>query len=287
MTAADVWCGHGYIDHHDEAIALVLAAADERLDSDTTILDQTFPEAARPRLEHYIRQRTEARLPVAYIIGEAWLGPCRFRADHRALVPRSPIAEIVINGLAPWWAKASPPEHIVDVCCGGGSLGLLAAHVFSDSHLTLMDIDADALSLAVENTKLHQRCDRVHPVRADLLSPLAPASVDVILANPPYVDAPEMATLPPEYGHEPRHALAAGDDGLDLVHILLRQAAIVLRPGGLLFLEVGNTWEALEAAYPRFEFLWVALESGGYGVSVITHADLQRLQAANTQQSTE
>jgi ribosomal protein L3 glutamine methyltransferase len=279
LAAADVWCGHGYIDHHDEAIALVLASAGQPLDSDAGILNETYPEQARPTLERFIRQRTEERLPVAYIIGEAWLGPCRFRADARALVPRSPIAEIVLNELAPWWSSDTVPQHIVDVCCGGGSLGLLASHVFPDSRITLMDIDTRALALASENIKLHDKAEQVQSIRADLLSPLSPQCVDVILANPPYVDAPEMAVLPQEYLHEPRHALAAGEDGLDLVHVLLRQATEALKPGGLLLLEVGNSWETLEAAYPRFDFIWVELESGGYGVTALTREDLLRLAA--------
>lgn len=274
LAKAEVWCGHGYIDHHDEAIALVLAAAGQPLDADASILDAPYPEEHRALLADYLKRRTIDRLPVAYIIGEAWLGPCLFRCDARALVPRSPIAEIVLRELSPWWMNARPPGRIVDVCCGGGSLGILAAHVFPEAQVSLLDIDPQALQLAAENVAAHELDQRITLIEADLLSPMAAGSCDVILANPPYVDAPEMASLAPEYAHEPRHALAAGEDGLDLIPALVRGAAAALTADGILLLEVGNSWHALEAKYPGVSFLWVELESGGEGVAVFTRQDL-------------
>ncbi len=274
MARAGVWCGHGYIDHHDEAVALVLAAAEQPLDTGVEILDESYPEHYRSRLAEFVQRRTVDRLPVAYIIGEAWLGPCLFRCDPRALVPRSPIAEVVLRELVPWWTEAQSPQHIVDVCCGGGSLGILAAHVFPAAQVSLMDIDPQALALAAENVAAHELDSRIRLIEADLLTPLAPESADVILANPPYVDAPEMASLAPEYEHEPRHALAAGEDGLDLIPSLVRGAATALSANGIMLLEVGNSWHALEAKYPSFAFLWVELESGGEGVAAFTRQDL-------------
>lgn len=278
LTAAGVWCGHGYESEHDEAVALVLAAAGLPPTTGAEILDQPLAPTAVDRLADYISRRTRDRLPVAYIIGYGFLGPLQFKADARALVPRSPLMEVLAYSFKPWWQSEGDPERIVDVCCGGGSLGLLAAAQFPEADVQLLDIDSAALSLARENLAL-LKFNNVAITRADLLTPLAAGSVDIVLANPPYVDAEDMATLPPEYLHEPRFALAAGEDGLDLAHKLLLQAADVLRPNGLLFLEVGNSWQTLEAVYPHFAFTWLVFESGGHGVCVLTREELQQIKS--------
>ncbi len=280
LIDAGVWCGHGYESAHDEAVALVLAAAGMPVDTGTDILEQPIPEEALARLATYVDQRTIERIPVAYIIGRAWLGPLEFIADSRALVPRSPLMAAIETGFAPWW-RGMAPRRIVDLCCGGGSLGLLAAWAYPDAEVLLLDIDTSALELAAQNLTKHQ-CTNAAIVQGDLLSPLAPRSADVILANPPYVDAEDMSDLPPEYHHEPRLALAAGDDGLDLVHQILRQAADVLSDEGVLFLEVGNSWSALEASYPTHGFVWLQFESGGHGVCALEKSALVALLSANS-----
>lgn len=273
LEQADVWFGHGYDCAHDEAVALVLAAANLPVTTGREILDQKPDKVAADRLEQFVRRRIENREPVAYIIGRAWLGPLQFIADARALVPRSPLMSVIESGFGPWWQR-DDPSSIVDVCCGGGSLGLLAAWAFPESQVTLLDIDGEALSLARENLALHA-LNNVTINQGDLLQPIVDSqTVDIILANPPYVDATDMASLPAEYLHEPRLALAAGADGLDLVHRLLAQAAQLLSPGGLLFLEVGNSWEALEAAYPNCTFTWLEFEAGGHGVCVLTRSEI-------------
>jgi len=279
LSKAHLFFGHGYDSAHDEAVALVLAAAELPVDTGAEILDQPVSATALATLARFVARRTQGKEPVAYIIGQAWLGPLMFKADARALVPRSPIMSLLMAGLSPWWSAEIAPAVIVDLCAGGGSLGLLAAEVFSASTVYLLDIDPDALALATDNIALHGAQDRVEVVRADLLSPLKPNSVDVILANPPYVDQADMDSLPAEYLHEPRHALAAGFDGLDLVHRIIAEAALILRDPGLLILEVGNSWPALEAAYPDFPFFWLELAEGGHGVTLLSHGDLQRLLA--------
>lgn len=275
LLDAGVYCGHGYDSVHDEAVALLLYAAGLPVDTGTEILSRTLSDDARARLADAVAARTEARLPTAYITGTAWLGPLCFRSDARALVPRSPIMSLIGDGFAPWW-QGSDPARMVDVCCGGGSLGLLAAFAFPETEVVLTDIDTDALALASENHALHGFAN-ARVVQGDLLSALAPASVDIILANPPYVDQQDMDALPPEYRHEPVVALAAGDDGLALVHRLLVEASDVLSPQGLLFMEVGNSWEALESAYPSVAFTWLHLESGGHGICVLSHDELKAL----------
>lgn len=276
LLAADLFYGHGYDSAHDEAVALVLAASGLPVDTGAEILDQPFPQQAGVVLAEWLNLRTSKKLPVAYITGRAWLGPLEFLSDHRALVPRSPIMELVLGAFAPWW-QGDDPSDIIDVCCGGGSLGILAAAVFENSRVILSDIDQQALALAQANIDYHSCGHRVFCAQGDLLSEFGDGVADVILANPPYVDALDMSTLPAEYLHEPRHALAAGEDGLDLVHTLLVQSESVLRPGGLLFLEVGNSWEAMEAAYPAFPFVWVELSAGGHGVTVLSKEELSGL----------
>ena len=274
LAAVPIYCGHGYYSVHDEAVALVLAAARMSATTDKSVLGAVLETTALERLADFVQQRAIHRLPTAYIIGKAWLGPLEFVCDSRALVPRSPLMEVIAADYQPWCTR--PPRHIVDLCCGGGSLGILAALNRPDAVITLSDIDVDALNLARENLLMHAP-PNARLLRADLLSGIAPRSIDVILANPPYVDGEDMQALPPEFGHEPNRALAAGVDGLLLVYRLLAEAADCLDEEGHLFLEVGNSWTALEEAFPHFAFEWLDLEWGGHGVCVIAQQELQYL----------
>ncbi len=290
LQESNVYCGHGYESPHDEAVALVLAAAQLPITTGSEILEKNVPDDVLERLATYLERRTLAREPTAYIIGKSWLGPLMFKADKRALIPRSPLREVIETGFSPWWQgsdqgskqgsewgkQVAEPRCIVDVCCGGGSLGLLAAWAFPHADVLLLDIDQDALALASENRAQHALANATLQ-QADLLSSVAENTADIILANPPYVDADDMAALPQEYLHEPSLALAAGNDGLDLVHTLMRQAALSLTHGGMLFLEVGNSWPALEQSYPNFPFTWLTFECGGHGVCVLSKSELNSL----------
>ena len=277
LLNADVFFGHGYESAHDEAVALVLAAADLSLmDTSAAILDTDYPSTASLKLRSFLNARCEERLPVAYITGEAWLGHLCFKSDERALVPRSPVAEVVLNAFEPWY-QGPDPQVIVDVCCGGGSLGMLAKSMFPTAQVLLSDLDHAALSLASENSQIHA-VDGI--VRGDLLSWCQALRVDIIIANPPYVDARDMQGLPAEYHHEPGLALSGGDDGLDLVRVLLRDAARILRPTGLLILEVGNSFEALDELSEQLHPIWVELEKGGHGVAVFMAQDLAQWAAS-------
>ena len=277
LLNADVFFGHGYESAHDEAVALVLAAADLSLmDTSAAILDTDYPSTASLKLRSFLNARCEERLPVAYITGEAWLGHLCFKSDERALVPRSPVAEVVLNAFEPWY-QGPDPQVIVDVCCGGGSLGMLAKSMFPTAQVLLSDLDHAALSLASENSQIHA-VDGI--VRGDLLSWCQALRVDIIIANPPYVDARDMQGLPAEYHHEPGLALSGGDDGLDLVRVLLRDAARILRPTGLLILEVGNSFEALDELSEQLHPIWVELEQGGHGVAVFMAQDLAQWAAS-------
>ena len=280
LQDAAVYCGHGYESVSDEAAALVLGAARLAPEQPLSLLDQPFPIEAEPRLEALVGQRCRQRLPVAYCLQEAYLAGLRFIADPRALIPRSPVAHVVEERLAPWWPVDREPGVIVDVCCGGGSLGLVAAEAFPRAMVLLSDLDEQALSLASENIALHGRADRVCAMRADLLTSLSSGSVDVVLANPPYVSRAEMADLPPEYSAEPRMALEADAEGTALAVRLLREGARVLAPDGLMLLEVGETWMTLEDRLPKVPFLWLELPQGGSGVAAISAQELRDWDAA-------
>ena len=280
LDAAGLCFGHGYASAHDEAVALLLAAAKLPAEQTAALLAEPFPVEAETRLNQMLAVRCNERQPVAYIVGEAYLAGVRFLSDHRALVPRSPIAQLLTEGLFPWWAAASSPRHIVDVCCGGGSLGIVAATCFPEATVTLSDLDSQALSLAAENVRFNDLGSRVFCVQADLLAALAAGSVDLILSNPPYVSAAEMRDLPAEYEHEPRVALEAEAEGTALALQVLRTAASLLSSEGLLILEVGETAEALECSLPRVPFTWVDLPQGGSGVAVISAQELRDWRAA-------
>ena len=277
---AAVYCGHGYESMSDEAVALVLGAAGLSPEQPLSLLDHPFPAEAERQLIALLDQRCRQRLPVAYCLREAYLSGLRFIADARALIPRSPVSHVVAERLAPWWPEDREPSLIVDVCCGGGSLGLVAAAAFPCTPVLLSDLDEQALSLASENIALHGQSDTVWALRADLLSAIRSGSADVVLANPPYVSRTEMAELPPEYCVEPRIALEADAAGTELAVGLLREAVRVLAPDGLMLLEVGETWMALEDRLPKVPFLWLELPQGGSGVAVISAQELRDWDAA-------
>ena len=280
LIGAGVFCGHGYDSPHDEAVALLLCAAGLEPEQDESLLDEPYPEDASALLNQWVEARCEERRPVAYIVGEAYLAGARFVVDERALIPRSPIAHLAMEAFQPWWGAGDPPSTIVEVCCGGGNLGILAAKVFADARVWLADLDASALSLALENVALHQLTDRVGCYQGDLLTAIAPESVDLIIANPPYVSAIEMATLPPEYRHEPPIALVAEEEGTQLASQLMKQAARALRPEGLMVLEVGETMWEMESHFPKVPFLWLDLPQGGNGIAAMRAQELRDWSAA-------
>ena len=280
LQDADVFCGHGYESVWDEAVALVLGAAGLSPEQPLSLLDQPVPLDAETRLMDLLERRCDQRLPLAYCLQEAYLAGLRFIADPRALVPRSPVSHVVAERLSPWWPEDREPAVIVDVCCGGGSLGLVAAEAFPRATVLLSDLDELALSLAAENIGLHGRSDRVCALRADLLSAIQSGSVDVVLANPPYVSQAEMTELPVEYRAEPRIALEADAGGTELAVSLLREAVRILAPDGLMMLEVGETWTALEERLPKVPFFWLELPQGGSGVAAISAQELRDWDAA-------
>lgn len=278
FIAAKLFYGHGTDNPWDEAEHLVLHAlhltpplADEWLDARLT-------KTERARVVNNIRRRIHERIPAAYITGQAWFAGMPFVVDERVLVPRSPIAELIEKRFSPWLDVE--PEHILDLCTGSGCIGIACAYAFPDAQVQLSDISFDALAVAEENIQQHELSDRVFAIQSDLFQNLGHQRFDLIVSNPPYVDADDMASLPQEYHAEPELGLASGDDGLDFTRRLLAEALDHLTDDGLLVVEVGNSWPALEEAYPRLPFTWVEFERGGHGVFVLKAADLRDARVA-------
>lgn len=276
LEDAEVFCGHGTDNAWDEAVQLVLFVAGLPADAPARAGEHLLSEAETGRIARLLARRITERLPLPYLTGEAWFAGLRFVCDRRALVPRSPLAELVLSEFRPWFAGAGNGRvSVLDLCCGGGAIGIAAAVHLPGARVVLSDVDADALALAASNVAQHGVGDRVRAVQGDLFDGLAGERFDIILCNPPYVDAADLASMPAEFGHEPPTGLGAGPDGLDLARRILDAAAAHLNPDGLLLLEVGNSWTALEAAFPRVAFTWVELESGGHGVLAMQAAELR------------
>jgi ribosomal protein L3 glutamine methyltransferase len=269
LETAGVFCGHGTDNAWDEAVQLVLFAVGLPADAPATVGERPLADADRAGIARLLEQRVRQRVPLPYLTGEAWFAGRRFLCDRRALVPRSPLAEVIADDYRPWFSGAAV-HSLLDLCCGGGSIGISAALAAPDARVVLSDIDADALALARDNVALHAVDDRVRCVQGSLFEGLAGERFDVILCNPPYVDAEDLSSMPAEYCHEPPIGLGAGDDGLEIAHEVLTRAAGFLTRDGVLFLEVGNSWEALDAAYPELPIVWLSLASGGHGVAAIS-----------------
>ena len=264
--------GHGFDDPWDEAVALVLHALHLPWDTDVRIQDARVLPAERKVICSLLARRVLERVPSAYLTGVGWFAGIPFQVDQRVLIPRSPIGELIEKQFAPWIDPAAV-ESILDLCTGSGCIGIACAHQFEQAEVELLDISFDALEVADENIMGHQVSDRVMALQSDLFA-AASGKYDLIVSNPPYVDADDMNSLPDEYHHEPELALAAGDDGLDLVRIMLKEARQYLHDDGLLVVEVGNSWPALAAAYPQLPFVWPEFERGGHGVFVLQAKDL-------------
>ncbi len=273
FNAAAVSFGHGTDNAWDEARWLVLGALHLPFDSPDWVLDARLGAEERRRLGGLLARRIGERVPTAYLLGEAWFAGLRFRVTPAVLIPRSPIAELIAQGCEPW-LDGHEPRRILDLCCGSGCIGIAAALAWPDAEVLLADVSPEALEVARANVERHGVGARVRVLASDLYGALADERFDLILCNPPYVDAADMAALAAEYRHEPQLGLAAGADGLDLARRILADAPRHLDGNGLLVLEVGNSAEALERAYPGLAFVWPDLADGGHGVALIHAAEL-------------
>jgi ribosomal protein L3 glutamine methyltransferase len=270
---AELYFGHGTDNAWDEALHLVFGSLQLALETDPSILDCRLSPAEKDLLIRNVRRRVDERIPVPYLTGRAWFAGLEFRIDRRAIIPRSPLAELIERDFSPWYAGRGI-ERVLDLCCGGGCIGLAVAAWMPETRVDLADIDEDVLALAAENRLQLGLEERVELVHSDLFSGLRGRQYDLIVTNPPYVDAGDLAGMPEEYRYEPALALGSGVDGLDISRRILRQAVHFLSPDGLLVGEVGNSWQSLEAAFPRTPFTWIELERGGHGVFILTAREL-------------
>jgi ribosomal protein L3 glutamine methyltransferase len=274
FTAAELAFGHGMTNAYDEAAYLVLHTLRLPLDRLEPFFDAKLTHAERESLLDVIDRRVSQRIPAAYLTREAWLGEFRFYVDERVIIPRSYIAELLAEGLSPWIPEATRIQAALDLCTGSGCLAILLAHHFPNADVDAVDISSDALAVALRNVADHGLQGRVNLIRSDLLSNLTEKTYDLIVSNPPYVNAVGMEELPPEYRHEPQLALAGGDDGLDSVRTIVARAAEFLNPEGLLVVEVGQNRAATEAAFPRLPFVWLATPSAEDSVFLLRREDL-------------
>lgn len=269
FNAAGLYYGHGTDNAWDEAVALVLRTLHLPHDITPTILDARLTLQERETLLELIDKRVKKRVPVAYLIHEAYFAGLSFYVDERVLIPRSPIAEMIENQFSPWIAEDNV-HHILDLCTGSGCIAIACAKAFPEAQVDASDISSDALTVAKMNVLRHHVEDQVHLIESDLFNQIPPKQYDIIVSNPPYVDAADMASLPAEYLHEPQLGLASGKDGLDCALRILRDAKKYLKPQGILVVEVGNSESTLADQYPDLPLTWIEFERGGGGVFILT-----------------
>ncbi len=276
FEASDIFFGHGTDNAYDEAVWLVMSSLHLPLDTLENFLDARITEAERKHLAHLIERRVTEHIPTAYLLREAWLKGFKFYVDERVIVPRSFIAELLENGLSPWVDYPEMIESAADICTGSGCLGVLLAHAFPNARVDVVDISPDAIAVCNINISNYAMQDRITAMQSDMFSALAGKRYDLIISNPPYVDAPSMAQLPHEYRNEPQLALGSGEAGLDHTHTLLRESAKHLNDNGLLIVEIGHNRDALMDAYPNVPFTWLDVESGDEFVFLLTKEQLQQ-----------
>ena len=266
--------GHGSDNAWDEAVYLALSTLHLPLDRLEPFLDARLLPQERDILLNVYRRRVEERLPAAYLTREAWLGEHRFYVDERVIVPRSFIAELLDEQLSPWIDDPWQVETALDLCTGSGCLAILAALNFPAATVDAIDISTDALAVARKNVDDYQLQDRVRLIESDGFKALADETYDLIISNPPYVNAESVAALPPEYLKEPELALGSGEDGLDFTRRILAEAKARLNPGGLLVVEIGHNRDELEAAYPHLPFTWLDTAAGDQYVFMLRREEL-------------
>lgn len=271
---AQLFYGHGTDNAYDEAVWLILATLKLPRDRLEPFLDARLTLTERLAVLNVLQQRIARRLPAAYLTQEAWLGPFRFYVDERVIVPRSYFAELLEDGFSPWIDDAMDVTTALDLCTGSGCLAIVMAHTFPQARIDAIDLSADALSIAQRNIADYGLEDQIEAIQSDLFAGVPDRRYDLIISNPPYVTAEAMAALPPEYRHEPTLALAAGEDGLDIVRRILAAAPDHLQPGGVLAVEVGHNRDIVDAAFPDLPLTWIDTDSAEGKVFLLRREDL-------------
>ena len=272
--AAKLAFGHGTTNAFDEAAYLLLHTLQLPPDRLEPFLDARLTHAENAQVAAVLARRIDERVPAAYLTGEAWLGEFRFYVDPRVIIPRSFIAPLLPDGLAPYVPGPGHVHKALDLCTGSGCLAILLAHSFPDADIDAVDISPEALTVAQRNVSDYGLADRINLLRSDLFEKLRDKRYDLIISNPPYVTASAMEGLPPEFRHEPSLALAGGVDGLDAVRAIIDAAPRHLNARGSLVVEVGHGKDAVESAFPQLPFVWLATASDVDAVFLLQREDL-------------
>lgn len=275
FNQARVFFGHGTDNAWDESLLLVLGCLHLPWDTNSAVMDARLTRVEKEHICTVVERRVNERIPLAYLTNEAWFAGLSFYVDERVLIPRSPIAELIERGFTPWLC-GDEVNNILDLCTGSGCIGIACAMAFPEAKIDLSDISEDALAVAEINVSSHHLEHRVKLYQSNLFNELPVKGYDLIVTNPPYVDAVDFAEMPEEYRHEPSLGLSAGDDGLDCIREILRKAGDYLTEYGVLVAEVGNSEAALRKACDQVPFLWLDFERGGHGVFVLTAAQLKQ-----------
>lgn len=262
FNQASLHFGHGCANAYDEAAYLILKTLHLPLDQLEPFLDARLLDDECKQVLTMIDRRVTQRTPAAYLTHEAWLGDYSFYVDERVIIPRSFMAELLQTQLSPWITDPDAIFSALDLCTGSGCLAILMAHGFQNAHIDAIDISTQALEVAHKNVQDYGLEDRIQLIESNLFSALSEKKYDLIISNPPYVNAASMAELPQEYQHEPHNALASGLDGLDATRLILRNAAQYLTDDGLLLVEIGHNRAVLEQAYPQLPFTWLETSAG-------------------------
>ena len=274
FSEAGLYFGHGSDNAWDESAYLLLHTLHLPLDRLEPFMDARLTGDERAAALHIIKRRITERLPAAYLTNEAWLGEYRFYVDQRVIVPRSHIAELLREQLSPWVDDPWAVGRVLDLCTGSGCLAILAALAFPEARVDAVDLSPDALAVARRNVDDYQLAARLQLIESNAFAGVDGERYDVIISNPPYVNAESMAALPDEYRREPQLALASGDDGLDFTRIILKEAASHLNPKGVLIVEIGNNQSELENAFPELPFTWLDTAAGDQFVFMLHREDL-------------
>jgi ribosomal protein L3 glutamine methyltransferase len=283
FVEAELSYSHGLSSPLDEAAYLVLRSLSLPVDTPDIYWSSALTGIEKTTVVDVIKRRITDKIPAAYIFNEGWFAGLQFYVDERVLVPRSPIAELVENQFSPWVDAEDVLNvlNVLDLCTGSGCIGIACAYAFPQADIDLSDISPEALEVANINIDGHDARQRVTAIESNIFSNLQGKQYDIIVSNPPYVDAEDMTDLPQEFHHEPELGLSSGADGLDLTRVILQQAAQHLTETGILVVEVGNSQYALTELFPTMPFQWVDFERGGDGVFVLTKQQLENLQPSH------
>ncbi len=273
FNEAELFFGHGNDNAYDEAAYLILHTLNLPLDTLTPFLDARLLQNEKALLLQLINRRVNERIPLAYLTRQAWQGEYEFYVDERVIVPRSFIYELLGEPLRPWIEYDELIHHALDLCTGSGALAIQLAHHYPEANIDAIDISIDALEVASVNVQAYGLENRINLIHTDLFTGID-GTYDLIVSNPPYVNAESVAELPDEYLHEPELALGSGIDGLDATRIILQQAAKYLNPQGVLLVEIGHNRDVLEAAFPELPFTWINTSGGDGFVFLLTREDL-------------